>query len=336
MSAFNKIYIDDNIYRILIRLLHNKTGLNFKYYNRKFIEKRIKSRMIRVKLTTLASYYDYLFSNDAELKKFIEAFNINYTYFFRDWEVFQAFNDIFIESLKCKKEKIVSLIKPDPSQIARFHTKENLLKIQRKKKRTEINKIEFTSYLNKFSLLEKIEHPKDSIKIWSCPCASGEEPYTIAMILDNLRRQIPNFPDYKIVASDIDRDAIKDAKTGIYNDDSMKNITDFYKTTYFNQTKKHFGYNYSISDFIKKDVEFIVEDVTKVHVKPWKYDIIFCRYLLIYFNRENREKFIKIIENRLNENGILIIGKTETLFSKFNNLRLIDTKNHIYMKNSSN
>ncbi|MHA2324495.1 MAG: CheR family methyltransferase, partial [Promethearchaeota archaeon] len=65
-------------------------------------------------------------------------------------------------------------------------------------------------------------------------------------------------------------------------------------------------------------------------------DIIFCRYLLIYFNRVNRHKFLSILENRLAENGILVLGKTETLFDSWGSLKLIDTRNRIYIKSHSN
>ncbi|MHA2039336.1 MAG: CheR family methyltransferase [Promethearchaeota archaeon] len=79
-----------------------------------------------------------------------------------------------------------------------------------------------------------------------------------------------------------------------------------------------------------------MEDVTQSHNRPYRYDIIFCRYLLIYFNRTNRHKFLKILEDRLVENGILILGKTETLFESWSSLKLIDSRNRIYIKSLSN
>ena len=78
------------------------------------------------------------------------------------------------------------------------------------------------------------------------------------------------------------------------------------------------------------------QDVTKGHAKPnEKYDIIFCRYLFIYFNKENRHKFLKILDRHLAENGLLILGKTETLFGSFGTLTQIDSRNHIYIKTRS-
>ncbi|MFX1388432.1 MAG: CheR family methyltransferase [Promethearchaeota archaeon] len=173
------------------------------------------------------------------------------------------------------------------------------------------------------------------INIWSCPCATGEEPYSLAMILDNLESQVSRFPQYKIIASDISEEAIEKAKIGIYTNDSMKEISDYFENKYFTKQKTHFGHNNLIQDRIKNKIEFLVEDITKGHNLPNKYDIIFCRYLLIYFNRENRHKFLKIIENKLVENGILILGKTETLFDSWGSLQLIDSRNRIYIKSHS-
>ncbi|MHA1527227.1 MAG: CheR family methyltransferase, partial [Promethearchaeota archaeon] len=94
----------------------------------------------------------------------------------------------------------------------------------------------------------------------------------------------------------------------------------------------YFGYKYTINNDIKNNVEFINEDATLKHKKKLKYDIVFCRYLLIYFNRENRDKFLRTLENQLTQGGLLFLGKTETIFNSQTNFKLVDTKNHIYLK----
>jgi chemotaxis methyl-accepting protein methylase len=294
--------------------------------------------MIRVQCNTFQSYYDYLFSNQGEIKKFLESFNINYTRFFRDWEVYETFQKIFIKSLNTKCEKFFSNIQPNESQKAQFRTRENYIKKLKKKKLTSnLRKVEngIISKLKQLSLYHKIQRGRNTrnrINIWSCPCASGEEPYTLAMILNNLSQEIPNFPMYNIVASDIDNNIIIDALTGLYSENAMSEITAYYKNKYFSSIRRNFGFNYLISESLKDNMEFIKEDVTKGHKKSIKYDIIFCRYLLIYFNRENRNKFLKTLHNQLEYGGILIIGKTETLFEVNEMFNLIDSDNHIYIK----
>ena len=348
MLSLSNIQTEEFFYDSLITLIGGKTGINLGMYRKAFIEKRIRARMRHVNCDSYNSYYTYLLTNlDYESEKFKEQFNINYTYFFRNKEVFKKFEDIFMECLNCKSKIIENeieeaLIDPlknkeflnDKLILRKFH---NLL-IKNHEAATLFLKLIFKTknFLNTFpisqsSLYYKIRFSKESIYIWSCPCASGEEPYSIAMILDDLRNQFIKFPNYKITASDIDLNALQKAKKGIYIN-SMEDIPQLYKVKYFTKQKEASRYKYILNEKIKEQIEFICEDVTKGHKYPLKYDIIFCRYLLIYFNRENRKFFLKIIEDHLEEGGLLFLGKTETLFQSNSNLKLIDPKYHIYMK----
>ena len=342
MCIIENISVDNKSYSALINLLKVKTGLNFEYYNRPFIEKRIKARMIRVKCKTLSEYFEYLSGRREEVKKFVDGFTVNYTFFFRDYDVFETIQDLFIHGLKVSRKDIKSDIRPDPSKLAKFRTKKNaaknLAKMSKYSERPARNYIDIFIFLNQLSYYQKMKKPrseKNCINIWSCPCATGEEPYSLAMILDNLQSQVPRFPKYRIVASDIAHEAIAKAKVGVYTNDSMKEISNYFEQKYFRKEKTHFGHNNVIKEDIKKKIEFIEEDVTKGHKLYHRYDIIFCRYLLIYFNRINRHKFLKIIEDRLVENGILILGKTETLFDSWGKLQLIDSRHRIYIKSHS-
>ena len=324
-------------------MLKVKTGLNFEYYNKQFIEKRIKSRMIRVNCNTLDDYFRYLSSKREEVKLFVEGFTVNYTFFFRDYDVFETLQDLFIHGLKVSRKNIKSNIRPSLSKLEKFRSKANAVKNQIKNShptyRPDRYYVDIFIFLNQLSYFQKMKKPRNAqncINIWSCPCATGEEPYSIAMILDNLESQVPRFPKFRIVASDIAHEAIAKAKIGIYTNDSMKEISDYYENKYFSRQETHFGYTNLINEEIKNKIEFVEEDVTQGHQKPYRYDIIFCRYLLIYFNRENRHKFLKILEDRLVENGILILGKTETLFDSWGSLKLIDSRNRIYIKSQSN
>ena len=340
---FENIPVDNKSYSALINLLKLKTGLNFEYYNRPFIEKRIKSRMIRVDCNTLDDYFKYISARREEVKKFVDGFTVNYTFFFRDYDVFETLQDLFIHGLRVSRKDIKSSIRPDASKLEKFRSKSNAAKNAIKRShydyRSERFYVDIFIFLNQLSYFQKMKKPKSAencINIWSCPCATGEEPYSIAMILDNLENQVPRFPKYRIIASDIAHEAIEKAKRGVYINDSMKEISDYYENKFFTKQKTRLGYSKLINEEIKKKVEFVEEDVTQGHNRPYRYDIIFCRYLLIYFNRENRHKFLKILEDRLVENGILILGKTETLFGSWGSLKLVDSRNRIYVKSHSN
>ncbi len=364
-----KISVEPQSYKRLLNHLKITTGLNFQFYRDNFIEKRVKARMIRVNCATIKAYHDYILAHSDESKKFFDGFNINYSYFFRNYDVFEKFQDLFIKCLYYNNiSSNCDLIPHRPINHLNIKTPEKLgeTTIIRKdnnwsdivkenyQNATQFFKIYFDQNkisedsllhpqeidinLKETSLYKKFGSPKrpnNQILIWSCPCASGEEPYSIAMILNNLKNQIPNFPDYKIVASDIDENAIENAKLGVYNDYSMNEIPSYFNTLYFKKKKEFFREQSIISDSIKKEIEFIAEDVTKVHKKNWKYDVIFCRYLLIYISRELRDQFLNIIDNHLAENGLLILGKTETLFNSHLSFRLVDSKNHIYIKKSA-
>ena len=341
MLCFDNIKIKEDHYQQLISLLKRTTKLNFEYYRRNFIERRIKARMIRVNCSNLNSYYDYINMNEnEEIKKFTESFNINYSYFFRNWEVFDCFQNLFLRCLNQNKQLLLNNLRPDPTKIKirskkRSRPKTDIVKSKLKARSNDSQNLSLPSYLEKTSLYKKLNKHRslqEPINIWSCPCASGEEPYSIAMILNNLKSQIPNFPNYKIVATDIDEKAISLAKIGIYNEESTKEISKYYENKFFKKFEDYFGYKYSINNGIKNNVEFINEDATLKHKKKLKYDIVFCRYLLIYFNRENRDKFLRTLENQLNQGGLLFLGKTETIFNSQTNFKLVDTKNHIYIK----
>ena len=227
MKLIESIHIDNISYRKLIKLLRVKTGLNFEYYNKPFIEKRIKARMMRVKCDDPEDYLKEISSKEDEVKKFVDGFTINYTFFFRDYNIFETFQDVMLQGLNFSKKDVECNIKPDPSKLSKFRTNVNATKNLMKNRYTKPDTyyMDLFVFLNRLAFYKKLKlapSEKNCINIWSCPCATGEEPYSIAMIMDNLKSQINRFPRYKIVASDIAHESIAKAKNGIFTDDSMK------------------------------------------------------------------------------------------------------------------
>lgn len=332
LTAEEKLIIKQDAFDILIRLLKEKTGLNLEYYRRTFILRRLKARMIRISCTSLDKYNKFLLSNREELKFFGESFNINYTYFFRDWDVYATIQNVFLKSLEIDDELFLNKLRPSMTLNDKRRPKRKLTVEQPIKYHETL-----FSNLNKLSLYQKIKSKRSvnpPIYIWSCACASGEEPYSIAMLMNNLKQNIPNFPKCEVIASDIDKFAIEDAKRAIYSEDSMRNVSDFYNKKHFTMKKTPHGNEYVLANDIKKSITLVNEDITKIRRHPWKFDVIFCRNLLIYFNIENRNRFLKIIEKQLNEGGLLVLGKTESLFNTHGRLKIVDPSNHIYIKTS--
>lgn len=149
---------------------------------------------------------------------------------------------------------------------------------------------------------------KRSVKIWSAPCSTGEEPYSIAIQLKN-----GGFFDkmmIDIIATDINSEVVELAKRGEYRQSSFRGVpADFMKN--FDQH----GQNYVIKDDIKRRVRFNTGNITASNITALigKVDVIFCRNVLIYFDLEGKQKAIKNFYNMLNDPGYLCLGHSETL-----------------------
>lgn len=161
---------------------------------------------------------------------------------------------------------------------------------------THLRKNIHTDYLNK------------KIRILSIGCASGEEPFSIAITLLNMGIT----PEHFIIdALDISKKALKTAESGIYTENSFDKNQDLaFRKSYFTACDKHYKLNKRVHDC----VNFIGGNVTDTHLS-WtktKYDIIFCRNLLIYLCEDARKRLLKLIDSILVPNGIVFVGAAET------------------------
>ncbi|MFX0101058.1 MAG: CheR family methyltransferase [Candidatus Hodarchaeota archaeon] len=319
-----RINFTDITFNELVYKLGKETGIDYKYYRRKFLEKRIKSRMIRLDLEDPQDYLNYISKQPSEIEKFLSGFTINVTNFFRNLEVFERIQKVLCNALGSLNNGRKMLYYANEKNKNGLYKAESIL--------TE-------EILKSMSLFEKLRYPKkkpnSELRIWSCPCATGEEPYSLAIMLDQLKEVYEYFPRTKLVASDIDLESIQKAYSGFYSEESMKEIPPLYKSMYFYKVLGRFGDRYRICDYIKDKVEFVNEDVIKGHKKSLIYDIIFCRYLFIYINRPMRDKILKLFDQHMHEGALLVLGKTETLFNSYMNFKLIDSRNHIYIKKTT-
>ncbi len=144
------------------------------------------------------------------------------------------------------------------------------------------------------------------LRILSLPCASGEEPYSIAIAL--LEAGI-NGPLFKIDAIDISYRALRLARRGIYGHNSFRGRNNFFQKKYFQKTKA----GYAISKHIKHSVNFIRANILDANlpVLNSKYDIIFCRNLLIYLDKDNQKLVVAILCRMLVDEGLIFTGHAE-------------------------
>lgn len=158
--------------------------------------------------------------------------------------------------------------------------------------------------LEKDILPELIGSSKRPLKIWSSACSTGEEPYSLVMLLTKFY----DLKEIKVLASDIDEEAIEKAKIGLYNEKSLDDLPIEFKDKYF---KKIQG-SYIIKDEIKSQVEFQKIDLLKDRF-PQNLDLIVCRNVIIYFTDEAKELLYKKFHQSLNKDGILFVGSTEQI-----------------------
>lgn len=181
--------------------------------------------------------------------------------------------------------------------------------------RVTINVSEFFRNYKRWAILEEKILPKllkrnSHINVWSAACSTGEEPYTLAIILS---KYLPN-QSFSILASDIDAQVIEQAKAGRYMEQSLKEVPVQIKNEYF--TKLSSG-EYVINEKLKRTIRFEQQDLFKTSFLD-EFDLIVCRNVLIYFTEDAKQKLYHKFNRALKDNGILFVGSTEQIFQPQN------------------
>lgn len=181
----------------------------------------------------------------------------------------------------------------------------------------------------KKNILPDIIRNNFNIKIWSAGCSTGEEAFSIAIMLEEISENfgILNYK-YNIIGTDIDENALYNAKQGCYEGRTLENLSIERKKKYFYFN----GKNYIIKQNIKKKVEFLKFNLMEPFKKNY-FDIIFCRNVIIYFTRDLQNKVIGYFYDALKQNGILVLGKTETMLFNFRNkFECLNIRERIFIK----
>ena len=158
-------------------------------------------------------------------------------------------------------------------------------------------------------LKENAQLGRKDIKIWSAACSTGEEPYTIAMIL--LEKAETSSIKKEIYASDISETVLMSARKGIYGSYAVRNIPPVYMAKYFKES----GGLYILSEQVKSMVKFMnINLIDEKGVKQLKgIDVVFCRNVLIYFDDKSKKKAVSLIYDVLRPKGYLFVGISESL-----------------------
>jgi chemotaxis protein methyltransferase CheR len=149
----------------------------------------------------------------------------------------------------------------------------------------------------------------NEIKLWSAGCSTGEEPYTLAMVL---KEWLPPDMTIKILATDISKRTIASAQRGIYPTTIKKEMDPYYLMQYFNRSDE----NYEVKPEIKALITFRLFNLMDHFPFQDTFDIIFCRNVMIYFNAEIQQKLVQKFREVLTVGGLLLIGHSESLLNK--------------------
>lgn len=169
------------------------------------------------------------------------------------------------------------------------------------------------AYLEKYCIpgviAEKKRKGQKFIRVWSCGCSYGEEPYSLTIMLnDFLARKRENFL-VRVWGSDIDKDALEKAKQGIFPLSAFKKMNELFLERYFELLSSG---KYCVRDLIKKQVIFLSHDLASDLPLP-NMDIIFFRNVKIYFDKEKNIAILLSLYNALKSGGYLVLGSSETI-----------------------
>ena len=183
-------------------------------------------------------------------------------------------------------------------------------------------------------LFESKSSKKPALRIWSAGCSTGEEPYTIAMIL---REAIPHLEDWnlEILATDASSEAMEKAKRGVYSENSMRLVEEPYRSKYFTQTvlpKR--SREWRISEEIKRMVRFGFLNLVGDPYPP-EWDVIFCRNVTIYFETKTTIKIMEDFAANMTDPGYLFLGYSESLQFLTDKFRMAHWQDGIYYRKAT-
>lgn len=160
------------------------------------------------------------------------------------------------------------------------------------------------------TVLPNILSKKSKVDIWSSACSSGMEPYSIAMTIKNFLEKKEKFANINVTATDIDTNMLKKAEKAVYSEKDVKSIPKVIRLKYMNKIENG---NFEIAPIIKKMVNF-----RKVNLQEnWgfisKFDLIFCRNVMIYFSKDTQKTLVERFASQIHYGGYLYIGHSENI-----------------------
>lgn len=250
--------VSDEELQKICDFLYRRTGMLFSLSKRYYVQRRIAERMNHLAIGSFVTYFAYLRGDaDGEIEKFINAFTVNETYFYReDHQLRCLSSDLLNERVRAKKKG-------------------------------------------------------EALRIWSVPCSTGEEPYSIAMWL------LENWPevdvqDIEIIGSDIDTQCLAAAIEGEFGERALMRLSPDLIGKYFVDLGNG---RWRIVPDLRQSVQFTQANLmdrqeTRRH---GAFDVVFCRNVLIYFDDTSRRTAAENLYESLLPGGFICLGHTESM-----------------------
>jgi chemotaxis protein methyltransferase CheR len=159
-------------------------------------------------------------------------------------------------------------------------------------------------------LVKQCEKNRD-LRIWSAGCSSGEEPYTLAMLIADYFGENRAMWDTKVLATDISTKVLNIAKAGIYQNEQLDSLPENWRRNYFKKLDKEKS---SVADNIKSEVVFrIFNLMNEAFPFKKKFHVIFCRNVMIYFDSNTKTELVNKFYENTEHGGYLFIGHSESI-----------------------
>lgn len=176
------------------------------------------------------------------------------------------------------------------------------------------NKTDFFREIQHFDfltdeILPNLDRQSRSLRIWSAACSSGEEPYSIAMTLNEALPDIRNW-DVKILATDISSQILEKAHKAEYPEENLKDVSAYLKQKYFLKSASN---KFVFKDPMRNIVKFARINLMDQWKMKGPFDVIFCRNVMIYFDKPTQAALINRFYNLIAPGGYLFVGHSESL-----------------------
>lgn len=169
--------------------------------------------------------------------------------------------------------------------------------------------------------------PEDTVRVWIPGCASGEEAYSFAIMLQEYAASVGAGPKIQIFATDLDTNALEFARKAKYDEDTRDQVPAKYLKKYFTRTNSGYEVNKEIRELCIFSPHNLIKD------PPFsRQDLISCRNLLIYMETELQRKLLPLFHYALNPSGYLFLGPSESIANRSELFRTIDQKHRIFQR----